>query len=281
MEKDSPFSSTGRRCIVTLMCIFVTAFVYAQQQKISISIKELPLKEAISQIAEKASMHVAYSKEFVDTSRKVSLEVKDTEVNKALTLLLKGTNIGFRFLDDSILFYNKEYQNKTEPVDSQGEKKELYVKGKVTDENAEPIIGATVSVKGSTTGTITDINGQYSIKVPYGSTLRYSYVGYREESVIAKATTVNVVMKENAVLVNIARGGLIDEQAMCEVLTERKDLFVALDVFEAEPLAEGSSLWKLENVAVSPHNSFVSDGNNGRMFNVMHTNLKNFISKKE
>ena len=199
MEKDSPFSSTGRRCIVTLMCIFVTAFVYAQQQKISVSIKELPLKEAISQIAEKALMNVAYSKEFVDTSRKVSLEVKDTDVNKALTLLLKGTNIGFRFLDDSILFYNKEYQNKTDPVDSQGEKKELYVKGKVTDENTEPIIGATVSVKGSTTGTITDINGQYSIKVPYGSTLRYSYVGYREESVIAKATTVNVVMKENAV----------------------------------------------------------------------------------
>ena len=199
MEKDSPFSSTGRRCIVTLMCIFVTAFVYAQQQKISVSIKELPLKEAISQIAEKALMNVAYSKEFVDTSRKVSLEVKDTDVSKALTLLLKGTNIGFRFLDDSILFYNKEYQNKTEPVDSQGEKKELYVKGKVTDENAEPIIGATVSVKGSTTGTITDINGQYSIKVPYGSTLRYSYVGYREESVIAKATAVNVVMKENAV----------------------------------------------------------------------------------
>lgn len=40
------------------------------------------------------------------------------------------------------------------------------MKGKVTDENTEPIIGATVSVKGSTTGTITDINGQYSIKVP-------------------------------------------------------------------------------------------------------------------
>ena len=88
MEKDSPFSSTGRRCIVALMCIFVTALVYAQQQKISVSIKELPLKEAISQIAEKASMNVAYSKEFVDTSRKVSLEVKDTDVSKALTLLL-------------------------------------------------------------------------------------------------------------------------------------------------------------------------------------------------
>lgn len=61
--------------------------------------------------------------------------------------MLKGTNIGFRFLDDSILFYNKEYQNKTEPVEPQESRKELYVKGKVTDENAEAIIGATVSVK--------------------------------------------------------------------------------------------------------------------------------------
>ena len=42
MEKDSPFSFTGRRCIVALMCIFVTTLVYAQQQKISVSIKELP-----------------------------------------------------------------------------------------------------------------------------------------------------------------------------------------------------------------------------------------------
>ena len=86
-------------------------------------------------------------------------------------------------------------------------------------------------------------------------------------------------MKENAVLVNIARGGLINEQAMCEVLAERKDLFAALDVFETEPLAENSPLWKLENVAVSPHNSFVSDGNNARMFSVMCQNLKKIIEK--
>lgn len=88
-----------------------------------------------------------------------------------------------------------------------------------------------------------------------------------------------MAMKQNATLVNIARGGLVDEQAMCEVLAERKDLFVALDVFETEPLTEDSPLWKLENVAVSPHNSFVSDGNNVRMFNVMYKNLKNFIEK--
>lgn len=83
-------------------------------------------------------------------------------------------------------------------------------------------------------------------------------------------------MKENAVLINIARGGLIDEQAMCEILKNRKDIFAALDVFESEPLSETSPLWKLENVAISPHNSFVSDRNNNRMFEVIYSNLKAF-----
>ena len=87
-------------------------------------------------------------------------------------------------------------------------------------------------------------------------------------------------MKENAVLVNIARGALIDEQAMCEVLTARSDLFAALDVFETEPLSEDSPLWKLKNVAISPHNSFVSDGNNDRMFRVIYDNLKTFIEHR-
>lgn len=86
-------------------------------------------------------------------------------------------------------------------------------------------------------------------------------------------------LKENAILVNIARGGLIDEKAMCDVLAERKDVFAALDVFEQEPLPENSPLWKMYNVALSPHNSFVSDGNNQRMFDVMYNNLKNFITK--
>ena len=87
-------------------------------------------------------------------------------------------------------------------------------------------------------------------------------------------------MKKDAILVNIARGGLIDLEAMIEVLKERKDLFAALDVFETEPLTADSDLWKMENVAVSPHNSFVSNGNNKRMFEVMKRNLQTFIEKQ-
>lgn len=86
-------------------------------------------------------------------------------------------------------------------------------------------------------------------------------------------------MKENSILVNISRGALIDEDSLCEILTERKDLYVALDVFEKEPLPKESPLWKLENVAISPHNSFVSDGNAKRMFEMIYNNLKNYINR--
>ncbi|MDM8144880.1 NAD(P)-dependent oxidoreductase [Bacteroides eggerthii] len=87
-----------------------------------------------------------------------------------------------------------------------------------------------------------------------------------------------MAMKENAVIINIARGGLIDQHALIDVLLQRPDLFAALDVFEVEPLPENNPLWKMKNVAVSPHNSFVSDGNNSRMFEVIYGNLKNFIN---
>lgn len=92
-------------------------------------------------------------------------------------------------------------------------------------------------------------------------------------SVILKA------MKQDAILVNIARGGLIDTDALIEVLNLRTDLFAALDVFEEEPLPAESPLWKLPNVALSPHNSFVSSGNNERMFNVIYNNLKVYLAQ--
>jgi phosphoglycerate dehydrogenase-like enzyme len=84
-------------------------------------------------------------------------------------------------------------------------------------------------------------------------------------------------LKNEAIIVNISRGAIIDEQALIEILSDRQDLFAALDVFEQEPLSKDSLLWSLPNIAISPHNSFVSNGNNNRLFNVIYTNLKDFI----
>lgn len=84
-------------------------------------------------------------------------------------------------------------------------------------------------------------------------------------------------LRKNALIINISRGPLIDEKALIEVLNTRKDLHAALDVFTVEPLSPESPLWEMENVDVSPHNSFIGDGNNERMFSLIHNNLKSFI----
>jgi phosphoglycerate dehydrogenase-like enzyme len=79
-------------------------------------------------------------------------------------------------------------------------------------------------------------------------------------------------MKDGSVLVNIARGAVVDEQALLKALNE-KLLGAVLDVFEEEPLSADNPLWKKANVIVTPHNSFVGDGNGDRMYQVILENL--------
>ena len=81
-------------------------------------------------------------------------------------------------------------------------------------------------------------------------------------------------LKKGAVLVNIARGAIVDTNALISALESHLGGAV-LDVFETEPLSENSPLWYMENVIVTPHNSFVGEGNKKRLFDVIISNLKN------
>lgn len=81
-------------------------------------------------------------------------------------------------------------------------------------------------------------------------------------------------MKKESVLVNIARGAVVDTSAMIEALDNKKLGGAVLDVFEEEPLGNENRLWSMENVIVTPHNSFVGDGNRERLSKVIIDNLK-------
>lgn len=81
------------------------------------------------------------------------------------------------------------------------------------------------------------------------------------------------LMKQEAVLVNIARGGVVDKEALIEAIQTRL-MGAVLDVFENEPLEVNSLLWNMENVILTPHNSFVGDGNHQRMLDVIGANLE-------
>ena len=81
-------------------------------------------------------------------------------------------------------------------------------------------------------------------------------------------------VKAGAVLVNIARGAVVKTEALIEALLTNKLGGAVLDVFEEEPLSPDSPLWEMENVILTPHNSFVGDGNGERLFDVIKDNLE-------
>lgn len=81
-------------------------------------------------------------------------------------------------------------------------------------------------------------------------------------------------IREGAILVNIARGAVVDTSALIDVLNSGRLSGAVLDVFESEPLEDDSPLWQMENVILTPHNSFVGEGNGERLKEVIFSNLR-------
>lgn len=84
--------------------------------------------------------------------------------------------------------------------------------------------------------------------------------------------------KDGAILINVARGNILDEKALTNALIKGKLKGAALDVFDEEPLNEANELWKIDNVIITPHNSWISEMRNERRWNVIYENLKRYVS---
>ncbi|MGO5064436.1 MULTISPECIES: phosphoglycerate dehydrogenase [unclassified Clostridium] len=83
-------------------------------------------------------------------------------------------------------------------------------------------------------------------------------------------------IKDEALFINISRGNIVDEKKLIENLKLEKIKGAALDVFEYEPLVKNNPIWDLENIIITPHNSWISEKRNVRRFNVIYENLKNY-----
>lgn len=88
-------------------------------------------------------------------------------------------------------------------------------------------------------------------------------------------------MKPGAILINAARGGLVEEGELLAELDSGQIAGAALDVFETEPLVESSRVWDSNRVLISPHNSFVSDMVHQRLFEIIRRNLLQYIKNRE
>lgn len=174
---------------------------YAQNAKINLSLKNVSLNEAIKLIENQTDFVFFYNNAEIDLTRKVNADISNGNIKE--------------FLNEVLGNYNYQIENKKivlTPKETQQLKK---INGTITDASGVPIIGANVVVKGSTTGTVTDIDGNFSLEVSQGSSLEISYIGYLKKEII--------VNDKNSYLVQLTEDSkALDEVVVVGYGTEKK-----------------------------------------------------------
>lgn len=191
MRKNYYFLSKGKifgqlvlKIVFLLLLVSPGAAVastsYAQHTVLSLNLKDKSIAEVLDAIEEQSEFHFYYNSNLVNTTKKVSVNVSNKDVFNILEVLFKGSDVSYKVVDkDVILTVKKE---KALP-ERQQRSTTRRITGTVTDKNGESIIGANVSVKGTTTGTITDMDGKFELNVPAGGKLQISYIGYISQEI--------------------------------------------------------------------------------------------------
>ncbi len=167
---------------------------YAQKTKLNLKVQNSQVKEVLSEIENQSDFFFMYDNHQVDVERRVNLEINSLNIDQALQKLFEGTSTGYKVVNRQILLYN---ENESSGYSQQTNK----VTGKVTDSTGSSLPGVSVVVKGTTNGTITDVNGLFSIgNVPVNATLQFSFVGMKTQDIaVAGKTGINVVLEDEAV----------------------------------------------------------------------------------
>lgn len=178
-----------------MLAFLMLGLNFAFAQKVSLNANKQSLKTVLESISRQTGYTLAYSKEVVDLNEPINLTVNNADVSEVMSKLLTPLNLGFEIKDNKIFIVNKSSKSSQNTSNQPTQQ----LKGKVTDETGEPIIGANVVVPGTTTGTMTNIDGNFMLNVPKGSSVRVSYIGFKDQEVkINNQTTVNIKLEENA-----------------------------------------------------------------------------------
>lgn len=181
---------------LTLFAVFtISASTYAQSYKVSLNKRNCSIVEILKEIENSSEFTFFFNDNQVNVNRKTNVNVKNASLEEVLNQLFNGTDYKYQIIDRQVLIRKKE-ANDTEVAIVQQARR--IVTGSVKDAAGEFIIGANVMVKGTTTGTVTDLDGNFSIEAPQGAVLLISYIGYLEQEVQAKGNQpVVVVLRED------------------------------------------------------------------------------------
>lgn len=180
-----------------LLLILLSAFqvlassTYSQTKKLSVNLDEVTVKQVLAAVEEQSEFYFLYNSELIDVDKKVSVSVEDETVNTVLAQLFDKDEVG--------VLINDKYIILTPKTASAADQKS--VTGKVTDQNGEALVGVTVLEKGTTHGTITNVDGTYTISdLNPDAILVFSFIGMQSQEVtVGNQTSINVTLKSDAI----------------------------------------------------------------------------------
>lgn len=185
-------SSTFMRALLVLL--FMAVSIQWGFAQLNLNVSRGTLGTVIEQIKSQSKYQFFYDDNLA-SMRIESLNVKDVSLVEVLDKALKGKNVVYK-IDDNVVYLSKANASSSTKSTQQQQK----VTGKVVDANNEPLIGVSVLEKGTTNGTITDFDGNYTLVVTgSNAVLQFSYVGYQTlERAVAGKTAINITLKEDA-----------------------------------------------------------------------------------
>ena len=180
--------------VLTLVCCLFAGTASAQSVPVTLRVSDAPLEQVLSAIEKQTTYLFVYDKN-VDVACRVSIDVKDTPLNNVLNTLFQSSDIAYAVENTSIVLSQKA------PAAQPGQP--VAVTGKVVDASGMPVIGAAVIVKGTTIGTSTGVDGDFSLQVPPPSAdavLEINYLGYEPiAQTVGSRTNITFTLRESAV----------------------------------------------------------------------------------
>ncbi len=186
------------KILLVLLLGFMTCLTVSAQ-KVTLQFRQVKLTKVFDAITQQTGLTVAYSRPTVDPDRMVTIEAKDEDLSNVLSKLFTGTNVAFEIGEKKIYLKEKKTSDSLQQT-----RKTKKISGTVLDEKGEPVIGASILVDETSNGTITNIDGEYSLTgVPENSTLTISYVGYKTIKLKASDKNLsNIILQEDSELID-------------------------------------------------------------------------------
>lgn len=181
-----------------IICSVLSCYSTVSSAQITINIQNESIKSVLEKVEKQSGYKLFYSENLKALDKKISKKFTNQSIEYVLTEIFKDAGISYQMKENNLIVLTVSAQSKSVEPKSQQLKKRIT--GTVIDTSGEAIIGANVVIKGKTTnGTITDLDGKFSLDVSSNTTIIISYIGYvNQEVAIKEKSSLIITMRENS-----------------------------------------------------------------------------------